>query len=103
MKELVKLINLISGGNVIPTKKGSLIPETSIDFALLEKHKSEINQLCASNNLKISKLPKKVTQMPNFSEDGTFMGMMDVEDKDSGGLFIMKNRNSDEDIIASLS
>ena len=41
--------------------------------------------------------------MPNFSEDGTFMGMMDVEDKDSGGLFIMKNRNSDEDIIASLS
>ena len=80
MNKLYELIKLISSNSFIVCADGVFIPIDNVATALLDKHREEINTLCAQNDLQFSVAPPTTeeVQQAKLDDEGRMIGMETV-------------------------
>ena len=112
MEQLYKLIKLISPNNFITKDNGIFIPIDSVNTKLLDKHREDINTLCAQSDLQFSTIQPQTEdlQAPQYDANGEFTGMETVTKfvvknnyEQKGGFWVGKSKNTFDTFAQALS
>ena len=112
MNKLYELIKLISSNSFIVCADGVFIPVDNVATALLDKHREDINTLCAQSDLQFSTIQPQTEdlQAPQYDANGEFTGMETVTKfvvknnyEQKGGFWVGKSKNTFDTFAQALS
>ena len=111
MDKLYELIKLISSNSFITLDGGIMIPIDNVSTSLLDKHREDINTLCAQYDLQFSPIAPKVeeVQQAKFDANGEYVGQETVSKfvkkngfEQKGGYWLSASLDTPEGFAKSL-